>query len=187
MGCFVLCLRTFFGRGREWVVEASCLRNIWNYIIHDQDLLSVTCWAMCGVLCAWNKCITPWVSVVSIVQWLALAASSSSVFCPSSEACVTFQIEGILWFRVSDGMDEASLPLTKPVITINAGVSLLVYGILASFTRFTRYFFKRLGILPSKEWIQFGYVLSLRRRKKAWRKAKVRNSAAFFTWLSATV
>ena len=30
-------------------------------------------------------------------------------------------------------------------------------------------------------------MLSLRRRKKAWRKAKVRNSAAFFTWVCATV
>ena len=55
-----------------------------------------------------------------IVQWLGLAASSSSVFCPSSEVCVTFQIEGILLFPVSDRMDEASLPLTKPAITINA-------------------------------------------------------------------
>ena len=103
-------------------VEASCLRNIWRlYHTEDQDLRSsVTCWAMCGVLCAWKKCITPWITVVAIVQWFGLAASSSSVFCPSSEVCVTFQIEGILLFPVSDRMDEASLPLTKPAITINA-------------------------------------------------------------------
>lgn len=56
----------FWSRPRV-VIEASCLRNIWNYIIHDQDLRSsVTCWAMCGVLCAWKKCITPWITVVAI-------------------------------------------------------------------------------------------------------------------------
>lgn len=53
----------------------------------------------------------------------------------------------------------------------------------------------RLGICrQSTELTSWGWaklerncVLSLRRRKKAWRKAKVRNSAAFFTWVCATV
>lgn len=117
------------------VVETSCLRNIWNYIIHDQDLRSsVTCWAMCGVLCAWKTCITPWITVVAIGP------------CGKQQQCFLF-----LQWSVCDFSDRRDsivscfwsnwqniLASDKTCNHDQCCVSLLVYGILASFTRFTR-------------------------------------------------